>query len=172
MASITTLSMLNQGRKFLVSYRRKRAVYNQKKNTFKNRKKKFKSVKKAFKSEKKEYKAQKKHLKSKLQDIRKAEKTTDKKIENIRKAKKTVIKKRLNQQKKLQKGSKVKIGQYIGSVTTKKHCFDDWDIGADKTYLHIEVAIEYGRFLFWGNDWSEVNPLYLMYRNENEAEIG
>lgn len=69
---------------------------------------------------------------------------------------------------KLKKGDTVKTGQYIGTITTKKHCFNDWDSKAEKTYLHITAKITYGRSLFW-DDAPEVNPIFLMFRNDDEV---
>ena len=68
----------------------------------------------------------------------------------------------------LKQGDTVKAGQYIGTITEKKYCYDNRDIKASKTYLHVEVAIEYGEEVFWGN-WANVNPIYLMFRNDDEV---
>ena len=71
----------------------------------------------------------------------------------------------------LTSGDTVKSGQYIGTVTTQKHCNSNGNISdskANKNYLHITIKIKYGQFLFW-DEWAEVNPIYLMYRNDNEV---
>ena len=69
----------------------------------------------------------------------------------------------------LKAGDTVKAGQYIGTVTTKKHCYDNKDIKASKTYLHVEIAVLYGKKFLFADDWSNINPIYLMYRNDNEV---
>ena len=68
----------------------------------------------------------------------------------------------------LKEGDNIKAGQCIGTVTNKKHCYDDIDSKANKTYLHIEVAINYVDCWILNDTWSTVNPIYLMYRNDEE----
>ena len=67
----------------------------------------------------------------------------------------------------LNEGDEIKMGQYIGKVSKRKRCFNDWDISASKNYLHIEVKVNYGNSVF--TDWASVNPLFLMYRNDGET---
>lgn len=69
---------------------------------------------------------------------------------------------------KLKAGDSVKAGDYIGTVTSKKHCYDNIDSKAEKVYLHVEVAILYEKRFLFTDDWSNVNPIFLMYRNANE----
>lgn len=80
----------------------------------------------------------------------------------------TTALKYVNIKTNLKKGDTVKAGQCIGTVTTKKYCYDNWDSKASKTYLHIEVAIQYENKLIFPDVWADVNPIYLMYRNDNE----
>ena len=82
--------------------------------------------------------------------------------------KKTALK-YFNVKTNLKKGDTVKTGQLIGTVTTKKHCYDNWDSKASKTYLHVEVAIRYEDKLIFHDVWANVNPIYLMYRSDDEA---
>lgn len=70
-----------------------------------------------------------------------------------------------NVQATVHKGDTVSQGQVIGKVTNKKRCFDNLDIHSSRNYLHITVKIKYGSF-----SWSEVDPRFLIYRNDNEAK--
>ena len=76
----------------------------------------------------------------------------------------------------LKKGDTVKSGDLIGTVTNKKHCYDNWNSKAEKTYLHIEVSIHYesiSHLIFFKEEkWYEVNPLYLLYRGKSENGEG
>lgn len=70
-----------------------------------------------------------------------------------------------NVQATVHKGDTVSQGQVIGKVTNKKRCFDNLDIHSSRNYLHITVKVKYGSF-----SWSEVDPRFLIYRNDNEAK--
>lgn len=72
----------------------------------------------------------------------------------------------------VKKGAKVKQGQIIGKVTKKKRCFDDWDISASKNYLHITIKIGYDKWTLGikSTEWVEVDPRFLIYRNDGEAK--
>lgn len=70
----------------------------------------------------------------------------------------------------LKAGDTVKSGDLIGTVTDKRECYDNWDSKAEKTYLHIEVTVQYEKaWWIWEKDnWSDINPLYLLYRGKGD----
>lgn len=72
----------------------------------------------------------------------------------------------------LKQGDTVKQGQVIGEVTDYKHCWQNKSNSkASKNYLHITVKIGYPKeFPLIGIDWPEVDPRYLIYRNESEGQ--
>lgn len=82
---------------------------------------------------------------------------------------KTTALKYFNIKTSLKKDDTVKTGQYIGTVTNKKHCYDNKDSKASKTYLHVEIAIKFEDKLIFPDVWADVNPIFLMYRNDNEV---
>lgn len=77
----------------------------------------------------------------------------------------------VNLKTNLKTGDTVKQGQVIGTVTKYKHCWHNWlNNKAKKNYLHITLKVGYYRkFPLFGIDWDTVDPLYLIYRNENEG---
>ena len=74
----------------------------------------------------------------------------------------------------LKKGDNVKSGDLIGTVTNKKHCYDNWNSKAEKIYLHIQATIKYedGWWIWESGEWDDVNPLYLLYRGKSENGEG
>lgn len=71
----------------------------------------------------------------------------------------------------LKQGDTVKQGQLIGEVTDYKHCWQNKSNSkASKNYLHITVKIGYPPKNGWKKDWKDVDPRYLIYRNESEGQ--
>lgn len=71
----------------------------------------------------------------------------------------------------LKQGDTVKQGQIIGEVTDYKHCWQNKSNSkASKNYLHITVKIGYPPKNGWKKDWKDVDPRYLIYRNESEGQ--
>lgn len=71
----------------------------------------------------------------------------------------------------LKQGDTVKQGQVIGEVTDYKHCWQNKSNSkASKNYLHITVKIGYPPKNGWKKDWKDVDPRYLIYRNESEGQ--